>query len=84
MEENTDCRTKEEEEDDDSGRLLSCYCGRLDADDILVRFSCSEVLRIDHGDVLVELEVRPWGALGRGKKKQRKKGEGEREKSWWW
>ena len=71
------------------GWLLSCFRGVLDADDVLVRFQCSKVLRGDHGDVLMELQVpsrrrnREQGGRGRregegGWRRQMGKGRGAR------
>ena len=69
------------------GWLLSCFHGILDADDALVRFQCSEVLRGNHGNVLIELQVparRKEQRAGRERKKRRGRrvaaadGEGER------
>ena len=59
------------------GWLLSCFRGVLDADDVLVRFQCSEVLRGDHGDVLMELQV-PARRREQRARRERKKRRGRR------
>ena len=77
VEELAGCHTEDEEEDDDAGRLLSCWFEELGAYDVLVRFPALDVLRGAHGDASVMLQLQPW-RLSVGERRSRGRRERER------